>query len=62
MYRVLKAKGHDAHVVVENTETKANIIIGKMTNEINHILEDKGYTSIETSTPDIPTPISGNNT
>ena len=39
MYRVLKTKGYNASVVVENTETKANVIIGRISVEILDILE-----------------------
>ena len=43
MYRVIKAKGSSAHVVVENTYTKANIIIGRLSMEILDILNKAGY-------------------
>lgn len=39
MYRVLKEKGNNASVTLENTSTKASIIIGKLTMEILSILE-----------------------
>ena len=42
MYRVLKTKGYSSNVVVENTETKANIIVGRLSNEILHKLLDAG--------------------
>lgn len=34
MYKVLKAEGSSANVIIENTETKANIMIGKLTRTI----------------------------
>ena len=43
MYRVLKIKGNNANVVVENTDTKANVIIGKLSMEILRVLEKAGY-------------------
>jgi hypothetical protein len=47
MYRVLKAQGVGANVVVENTDTKANVIIGRLNTDIvNTIVEhqEEGYT------------------
>lgn len=43
MYRVLKVRGNRANVVVENIDTKANVIIGKITIEILKILAEAGY-------------------
>ena len=43
MYRVLKDKGNNMSITVENTETKASVIIGKMTLEILSILNKSGY-------------------
>lgn len=47
MYRVLKSKGYNANVVVENTDTRANIIIGKPTMDIIHIIKEGGATPPE---------------
>lgn len=41
MYRLLKEKGNNMNIVLENTETKASIIIGKLTMGILSILETK---------------------
>lgn len=43
MYKVLKEKGNNANVVLENAETKASIIIGRLTMDILHILESAGH-------------------
>lgn len=43
MYRIVKMKGHSANVVVENTDTKSNIIIGKISIEMLNILEKAGH-------------------
>ena len=43
MYRVLKTKGNNANVVVENTSTKASVIIGRLSYDIINLLNDKGY-------------------
>ena len=43
MYRVLKVRGSRSNVVVENTDTKANVIIGRITMEILKILAEAGY-------------------
>ena len=43
MYRVLKEKGHNTNVVVENTDTKANVIVGKLSMEILNVLEKAGH-------------------
>lgn len=42
MYRVLKERGNNAVITLENTETKASIIIGRITMEILAILEKEG--------------------
>ena len=47
MYRVLKAQGVGANVVVENTDTKANVIIGRLNTDIIHTIiehQEEGYT------------------
>ena len=41
MYKVLKEKGNNMNIVLENTETKANIVIGRLTMDILSILESK---------------------
>ena len=46
MYRVLKTSGYSSQVVVENTDTKANVIVGKINSTITKILDDYGYTDI----------------
>lgn len=43
MYRVLKEKGNNAVVTLENTDTKASIIIGRITMEMLQILKEEGY-------------------
>lgn len=43
MYKVLKEKGHNTNVIVENTDTKANINIGRVSIEILNILDKAGY-------------------
>lgn len=43
MYRVLKTKGYNANVVIENTDTKANIMIGKLDHTIIGILDKNEY-------------------
>ena len=42
MYRVLKEKGNNMNIVLENTETKASIVIGRLTIDILSILEKEG--------------------
>lgn len=44
MYKVLKEKGNNSNVVLENVETKASIIIGRLTMDILKILEGAGHT------------------
>lgn len=41
MYRLSKEKGNNMNLILENTETKASIIIGKLTMDILSILETK---------------------
>ena len=43
MYRVLKPKGIHSNVTLENTETKANVILGKISVEMLNILETGGH-------------------
>lgn len=44
MYRVLKEKGNNMNITLENTETKASIIIGRASMEILRILNEAGHT------------------
>jgi len=41
MYKLLKEKGNNANVTLENTDTKASIIIGRISMEILSILKEK---------------------
>lgn len=41
MYKLLKEKGNNVSITLENTETKASIIIGRLTMDILSILESK---------------------
>lgn len=41
MYKILKEKGNNMNIVLENTETKASIVIGRSTIDILSILESK---------------------
>ena len=41
MYKLLKEKGNNMNLVLENTETKASIVIGRLTIDILSILESK---------------------
>lgn len=43
MYRIVKTQGNNANVVVENTDTKANVIIGRISIEMLNILEKAGH-------------------
>ena len=43
MYKVTKATGNSSNVIVENTETKASVIIGRISMAILNILKDVGY-------------------
>ncbi len=43
MYRILKSAGLGANVIIENTETKANIILGRISNEIYNMIKSAGY-------------------
>jgi len=48
-YKLLKTKGHNGNISVENTETKANIIIGRLSPTIASILEKTGGYEIGTA-------------
>ena len=41
MYKILKDKGNNMNIVLENIETKASIVIGRLTMDIISILESK---------------------
>ena len=43
MYKVLKEKGYNQTVIIENTKTKANVIVGRVSIEMLSILEAAGY-------------------
>lgn len=44
MYKLLKDAGYNTNVILENTTTKANIILGRISMEVLHILEEhEGY-------------------
>ena len=49
MYRVVKPTGFNVNIVVENTDTRANIIIGRLTPTIMSILEKNGYTDLHST-------------
>lgn len=42
MYKVLKSTGN-GNVVVENTDTKASVVIGKLTLDIVNAIKEGGY-------------------
>ena len=42
MYKIKKEKGNNMNIVLENTETKASIVIGRLTMDILSILEKEG--------------------
>lgn len=42
MYKMLKERGNNASVTLENTETRASIIIGRLSMDILAILEKDG--------------------
>lgn len=42
MYKLLKEKGNNMNLVLENTETKASIIIGRLSVDILRILKEGG--------------------
>lgn len=41
MYRLLKDKGNNSNLVLENMDTRTNLIIGKLTMNILSLLEEK---------------------
>lgn len=44
MYLVEKEKGNNSNITIINQDTKASVIIGKLTMEILNTLEEEGYT------------------
>lgn len=52
MYKVFKPKGYNTNVSVENMETSASIIIGRLSIEVLSILEKAGH-KIENYTEEI---------
>lgn len=42
MYKILKEKGNNVSITLENTETKASIIIGRLSMDILSLLEKEG--------------------
>ena len=43
MYKLLKPKGYNQNVTLENTDTHASIIIGRLSMVIVTVLEKEGY-------------------
>lgn len=43
MYKVLKDSGNNANIIIENTETKRIVNIGRITMDILKILDDAGH-------------------
>lgn len=43
MYRVLKEKGNNVNITLENQETKASIVLGRISVTIMDILKDAGF-------------------
>ena len=44
MYKVIKESGNNANITLKNTETNAEVIIGRLSVEIMNKLELAGYT------------------
>lgn len=54
MYKLLKEKGNNMNLVLENTETKASIIIGRLSVDILRILKEGGiYLKDEDGEPEL---------
>jgi len=49
MYRVIKEKGNNVNITLENTETKASIVLGRVSMPILKTLEDAGHVFDATS-------------
>ena len=43
MYKLIKDKGNNSNVAIQNTDTKAEVIIGRLSMEIVSILERAGH-------------------
>ena len=43
MYKVLKEKGNNSNITLENQETKASIVLGRISMPILDILKEAGY-------------------
>jgi hypothetical protein len=43
MYKVSKPRGYYANITVQNTETRASVVIGRLNSEIKDILEMAGH-------------------
>ena len=48
MYKILKDKGSNTNITLKNTETKAEVNLGRLSTDIIKLLESDGY-SFETS-------------
>lgn len=44
MYKLLKERGNNSNIVLKNTETKAEVIIGRLSSGLMTVLEGQGYT------------------
>lgn len=46
MYKVLKGRGGDANIIIQNSDTAETVIIGRVTVSIlNTLLKEEGYTT-----------------
>ena len=45
MYKVVKSSGNNSNVIIQNTDTRAEVIIGKITIVMLDILEKEGYST-----------------
>lgn len=43
MYKLIKDRGNNSNVAIQNTDTKAEVIIGRLSMEIVSILEKAGH-------------------
>ena len=50
MYRVIKPAGYDTNISVENTETLASVVIGRVNLKIMEILRNVGFAEDEINT------------
>ena len=51
MYKLIKDKGNNSNVAIQNTDTKVEVIIGRLSMEIVNILDKAGH-SINTEAED----------